>query len=87
MGIYYRILAQDDSGTPALHAAHFFTVEDYHIPPSWIVAITTRRDGKTHLQLAPAPWTQANFWERFFDLDDEARSMFDQECHKMLMEY
>lgn len=70
-GTRYRIIS-DDAATPALFPASAFTVLDGRIPRSWRIHV--HRNGDT--ELCPAAWLELGFWERFFDGDEAAKSVF-----------
>lgn len=82
-GITYRLLTTEESTTPALHDAEVFTIEDPRIPLSWIVSVIIDRDGKPFMHIGPEPWIQADFWDKFFDWNEEARRCFDEELRKL----
>ena len=79
MGVSYRILSGDPP-TPVLHSAKIFEVLDGSIPSSWRVGIN---DAGEFMELTPEPWLEPGFWERYFDQDDQAIELFEQEVQKM----
>jgi hypothetical protein len=78
-GPRFRMLGKDRH-TPALFRPEMFEIASPIIPPTCVVA--TIAPGAFHL--APEPWTQKGFWERYFDSDPEAMASFERERAKIL---
>ena len=73
-------LVGDDGLTPAFHDAEQFEVTSNIIPSGWRVSSVPG----SHFELAPKAWSEPDFWEKYFDGDAEAISLFQSEKDKML---
>src|SRR4051812_1975447 len=78
-GVEFRIIPRGYE-SPNLHQSEMFEIVSPIIPPNWV--ITSPAPGC--LSLAPEPWTQKGFWERYFDFHPDARACFERERTKIL---
>lgn len=70
-GIKFRFVG-DDGQTPSLHRAVQFDLVEGDIPTSWVVHYAP---GGV-MELGPAAWAKAGFWEAYFDGDSGAQATF-----------
>jgi hypothetical protein len=84
LDIRYRLITENELTTPAFHSAKLFEIVNDHIPHTWVINVGIDRSGASFLELAPAPWVAAGFWEKYFDGDPDARDTFDREREKIL---
>ena len=68
-----------DDPLPALFDISDFEVVDGSIPASWSIS----QVGDSGIEIAPSSWLGCNFWERYFDGDEEAVAMYEEEVLKM----
>jgi len=78
-GVAFRIISERDE-SPGLHPLEMFEIVSPIIPPNWVIASPS----PGCLSLAPEPWTQKGFWERYFDFEPEALECFEREKAKIL---
>ena len=73
-------LVGDGGNGLALFRWDEFEIVSSAIPPTWIVF-----SGPGSLvELVPQPWTQPDFWERYYNQDPDAIMLFEQERKKIL---
>lgn len=77
---YVRIQPEDGSG-PGLFLLEQFEIADASIPCSWTIQINK----KGGLTLGPKEWAEPGFWERYFDGDTQAATIFETERRKILV--
>ena len=73
-----RLIGEEPS--PALFQPEIFEVVSSVIPGNWVIRST--RPG--FLELGPAAWTGAGFWEDYFDRKAEAVACFEDEKRKII---
>ena len=73
-----RIVGDGLNGV-ALFQAREFEIVTATIPQNWI--ISWRSD---LLGLMPKPWSSSGFWERYYDGDEKAVRIFDEERAKVI---
>lgn len=78
-GVKFRIIG-DDGQTPGLHKAIQFDLVSGDIPASWVVSYVPEK----LMELGPAAWAKAGFWEDYFDNDPAARTIFDTEVREIM---
>jgi len=76
-----RILARD-LDTPGIWPAGMFVTTDDRIPSTWVIRL---RDDDV-LELGPSTWLAAGFWESYFNDDDAALAVYQQELRAILDE-
>lgn len=74
-------------GTPILCSINKFKVIDSRIPRNWIV----KDNGNESILLSPYKWIddslwRYSFWEDYYDDDEEAIRVFQEEVDKMMAE-
>jgi hypothetical protein len=72
--IRYRLMG-DDQHTPAIHNAEQFDIVSSEISSGWVFQIYP----SLAWSLGPAAWAKKGFWEAYFDGDNEAKAIFDEE--------
>lgn len=77
----YRI-ASEDGEQPVVFEAALFDVSDGHLPSSWVVMSL---QGAT-LELGPAEFGRAGFWEEVFDREPEALEVYQATKERILVE-
>jgi hypothetical protein len=73
-GVQVRMIG-DDAETPTLFRFSDFQIVEGKLPPNWIV-IAMADEG---FELTPEPWSRKGFWDRFFNGDVEAKTVFERE--------
>jgi hypothetical protein len=73
-----RFVGEEPNGV-ALFFLEEFEVVTSKIPPTWIIGWT-----KGLFKLTPEPWSQAGFWDRYYDRDPDAIRVFEEERKKIL---
>lgn len=68
-------IASDDAGVPALFQAEMFEVIDARLPSSWRAIL----DQSGGLDIGPAAWLRAGFWEDYFNNAPEAVAAYERE--------
>ncbi len=68
----FRVM--DDQGEPILYASSLFTIVDDRWPDDWVAAYG--EDGERYV--SPAAFSEPGFFERYFDGEKEAISIFKQ---------
>jgi hypothetical protein len=79
--LMFRLLG-DDGATPALHDASQFEVISGFLPSEWKVEMVPRK----YLSLEPEPWLAPGFWDAYFNLDPDAKAVFDRSFKRMVEE-
>jgi hypothetical protein len=77
-GIRFRIVA-DNGRTPILEDSSLFRASNVALPISWVASVSA--DGV--LEIGPARWLTRGYWERYFDRDEEAVAIFEEEVAAM----
>ena len=75
-GVLLRILDEKSAG---LFPLQQFEIVDGTIPTSWRATALPTGD----ISFGPQSWREPGFWERYFDGNEEARKIFDEECRAM----
>jgi hypothetical protein len=70
----------DAHGGPSWWDARMFMSVDASVPPNWTIRV---REGGL-VELAPSPWLEDGFWERYFDGDVRAITVFEDEKARIL---
>ena len=70
----YRLIA-DDGNTPAIYEASQFKIINDTLPLNWVVTY----EDKSYFELAPKSWSEAGFWEDYFDGEPLAIEKFETE--------
>jgi len=73
-----RIIA-DDHRTPILVDSSLFAANGEPLPTNWVCTI---REGGT-VEFEPQSWAELDFWERYFDRDPVAMTVFEEELRRM----
>ncbi len=76
-----QILTDQDQ-MPAIFSMSLFEIVDGNIPANWKIDVC-----KGAIEFSPYPWKQAGFWERFFDNEEHARSVFHAELKTIITDY
>lgn len=66
--------------TPALFVLEMFEIVSSALPVTWVIIAPKPRC----LLLAPEAWSGADFWERFFNQEAQARVSFEQERRRII---
>lgn len=74
-----RLIGDGQNGV-ALFRWKEFEVVSSIVPPTWIIFPGL----KSIVQLAPEPWTQPGFWERYYDRNPDAVRIFEEEAKKII---
>ncbi len=74
-----RVLGKEVD-TPAIFDLRQFEVVSPKIPPGW--ALVPYDDGS--FVLGPEPWMRPGFWEKYFDKEDAAMGVFEDEQRKIV---
>jgi len=77
--VSFRLIG-NDKHTPALFGGELFDVTDQSIPKNWVVC----KKGEREYTFGPRTWSEVGYWERFFDGDPEAQTVFGQERSLMI---
>lgn len=72
-GVLFRLVA-DEGRTPALFDSRQFEATSARIPSNW-VAVTNQHG---ELELAPAEWARAGFWDDYFNQVPDALKEFEE---------
>lgn len=78
--VQFQILTEDS--TPSWWDSQMFVTVSSRIPSNWVALISSGGN----LDVAPQPWLEPGFWEKYFDGDAHAREVFDEELVKILSE-
>lgn len=76
---WFRLMT-DETDDVGLFRREQFEVVNSSLPETW--AISWSADGT--FELSPSEWLAAGFWERYFNGDLTARSIFDRETAKII---
>ena len=77
----FRVVSDGANGV-ALFPLDSFEIVTANLPPNWI--ISWKSNG--FFQIAPETWMEAGFWERFYDRDEQAATLFERE-RKLIESY
>jgi hypothetical protein len=78
----YLIVTNDRDPIPAsvgFHPAEAFEVVSDVVPPSW-----KERKSDSFVQVMPGSWLEFNFFERLYDREQDAVSIFEKEREAIL---
>lgn len=78
----YLIVTNDLDPVPAsvgFHPAEAFEVVSDVVPPNW-----KEHKSDSFVQVMPGSWLESNFFERFYDREQDAVSIFEEEREAIL---
>jgi hypothetical protein len=70
------------SEVPSLWSSAMFETVDQSIPSNWVVDVANGG----HMSMGPASWLEGGFWESYFDGEQPAVAVFEQELATILAE-
>jgi hypothetical protein len=73
-GVLLRLMG-DDNFTPAMFPGEQFEVTEQTIPNNWIV----KKENGGDFSFGPKAWSEAGFWERYFDREETAVAIFHEQ--------
>ncbi|HEU5047679.1 MAG TPA: hypothetical protein VFT64_07540 [Rickettsiales bacterium] len=77
---YLRLITENP--IPAIYSLEQVELVDGSIPSNWIIQMYPPGT----ISLAPKPWLEPGFWERYFDYDPKAIKIYEEEIQKMGIE-
>jgi hypothetical protein len=76
--VSFRLIG-NDKHTPALFGGELFDVTDQSIPKNWVICKTGEHD----YTFGPRAWSEVGYWERYFDREEKAITVFHEQCNLM----
>lgn len=81
-GISYRLISDDEDGSPGIFSANQFQIITFNKPTNWEIDISTNGT----FIIGPKAWFRAGFWEDCYDGDIKALEIYKREARIILQE-
>jgi hypothetical protein len=75
-GISYRLIGDNEDGSPAVFPASEFEIISNYVPTNW--TLTIKQNGL--IVNGPKAWREPGFWEECYDHDPKALEIYKREA-------